>query len=185
MNLAAGARRLRRFNVRRRWSSKRRRGANAALLPRSSERCLRNTFSIIGAMKPFGRTGRTPILPRRVMGRSFFQRLCALVILPLLLLAGGCSTFNRDWKRAAANPVPANDIQGRWDGRWLSEVNGHNGRLRCLVSQSSPGKYEARFHAKYRKILSFGYTVVLNVQRTNDLFTFQGEADLGWLAGGQ
>ncbi|MBM3831745.1 MAG: hypothetical protein FJ403_00420 [Verrucomicrobia bacterium] len=107
------------------------------------------------------------------------------MILPLLLLAGGCSTFNRDWKRAAANPVPANDIQGRWDGRWLSEVNGHNGRLRCLVSQSSPGKYEARFHAKYRKILSFGYTVVLNVQRTNDLFTFQGEADLGWLAGGQ
>jgi len=66
----------------------------------------------------------------------------------------------------------------------MSDKNGHNGKLRCLITHAENSVYHARFHAKYWKILSFGYTVPLTVQRSNDVFRFVGEADLGKLAGG-
>jgi len=106
------------------------------------------------------------------------------VLLIGMLFGSGCSTFNRDWKIAGANPAPAAGLEGRWQGDWLSGVNGHSGMLRCIVTESADGSYHARFKAKYRKVLSFGYTVPLKVERTENLFKFQGEADLGWLAGG-
>jgi hypothetical protein len=100
-------------------------------------------------------------------------------------LAGfGCSSFNRDWKKAAVTSTPASGLNGRWEGTWRSAVNGHNGKLRALITETGPGKYSARFHAKYQKILSFGYTVPLQVAQTDSGFTFRGEADLGSLAGG-
>ena len=97
-------------------------------------------------------------------------------------MSGGCA-FNRAWN-AATTPVPANDIQGRWQGTWASEANGHIGKLRCLITKQDDGKYQARYHAKYRKILSFGYSVTLDAQQTDSSFKFIGHADLGWYAGG-
>jgi len=99
------------------------------------------------------------------------------------LLASGCS-FNRAWNAAGKTSAPANDIQGRWDGVWLSEVNDHTGKLRCLVTKQAEGKYHARYHAQYRKIFSFGYTVTLEGKQTGGSFVFSGDADLGWYAGG-
>jgi len=108
-----------------------------------------------------------------------------VTVLALLMLAGaGCSSFNSAWKHAASAPVPANDIQGRWEGVWLSQTNGHTGKLRCLVSKKTQGEYHARFHAKYRKILSFGYTVPLAATNVGGVYHFHGDADLGWYAGG-
>ena len=109
-----------------------------------------------------------------------------LMFLPLVvsLCATGCSTFDRDWKAAAATTVPVNDISGCWQGTWRSDVNGHTDKLRCLVARQSETNYTARFHAKYHKILSFGYTVNLAVKESGEMFHFQGEANLGKLAGG-
>src|SRR5579872_1020933 len=103
--------------------------------------------------------------------------------LVLLMLQAGCTTFNHDWKQAASKPAPTDDIQGRWQGVWKSEVTGHTDQLRCVVTQESDGNYRARFHAKYHKVLSFGYTVPLKAEPVagNDR-KFKGEADLGWLA---
>jgi hypothetical protein len=107
------------------------------------------------------------------------------LFLAALLLLTGCSSFNRDWKRAAADlPQPTNGLAGRWDGFWMSDRNGHNGRLRCIITPGGTMSYDARFHAKYWKILTFGYTVPLQAERSNEVFRFQGEADLGKLAGG-
>src|SRR6185295_8959422 len=83
------------------------------------------------------------------------------------LLLNGCSSFNRDWGAAAVTGAPGDDIRGRWLGTWLSEVNGHTGQLRCLLARDATGGYQARFHAKYKKIFSFGYTVPLTVEATN------------------
>jgi hypothetical protein len=104
----------------------------------------------------------------------------------LVLVAAGCSTFNRDWKAAARSAPLADTIEGRWDGTWRSETNGHHGRLRCLITRRPDGDYDARFHANYNIILPlrYGYTVPLEVQETNGVFKFQGKAKLGWLAGG-
>ncbi len=97
-------------------------------------------------------------------------------------MSSGCS-FNRAWNAAATTPVPANDLQGRWQGTWVSEANAHSGKLRCLVTRLEDGKYQARYHAKYRKILGFGYTAVIDATQTEGSFKFTGEADLGWAGG--
>ncbi len=112
-------------------------------------------------------------------------RVVFAFVLPAgLLLASGCATFNRDWTTSANQPTPTNSLLGRWEGTWLSEVNGHNGNLRCVVTQKQDGTYRARFHAIYQKVLGFGYTVQLDVTETNGVFQFRGRANLGWWAGG-
>jgi hypothetical protein len=110
------------------------------------------------------------------------------LVMPLLqiaglLLAGGC-TFNHAWTEAAKERYSTNSLLGSWEGTWLSEVNGHSGNLRCVVTLKDDGTYRARFHATYKKVLGFGYKVPLKATETNGVFRFNGEADLGWWAGG-
>ena len=107
----------------------------------------------------------------------------SLVLLTSLLFASGCSSFNYDWNHAAATP-PANDLSGRWQGTWRSEVTGHTDQLRCIVTKTDPATYEARFRAKYHTVLSFSYTVPLKVEKTVTGYKFSGQADLGAMAGG-
>ena len=102
-----------------------------------------------------------------------------------ILFAVGCSSFNRDWKKAADHPV--HGIEGRWIGRWLSDHNQHNGALRCLINKKEGDLYETRFHAKYKLsflTISYPYNMEMTITWTDDAFNFKGEADLGWLAGG-
>ncbi|MBI5799579.1 MAG: hypothetical protein HZA92_02475 [Verrucomicrobia bacterium] len=96
-----------------------------------------------------------------------------------LLLFSGCSTFNRDWKAAAAKPTPADSIEGSWEGKWLSGHNGHNGRLRALIRKLDSGQYETRFHAKYGVVFSFGMQANLDVKPVGGQWQFSGEEDLG------
>jgi len=98
------------------------------------------------------------------------------------MLGAGCTTFNHDWK--VAQSVPATELQGRWQGFWLSDANGHTGKLRCVISKREDGDYRARFHANYGKVLNFGYTVTLKVEPLDGSYKFHGQANLGWLAGG-
>ncbi|GEM_PF-304797 len=99
-------------------------------------------------------------------------------------LLSGCSSFEHDWQKTAQSPAPTDGLQGRWDGTWLSDANGHDGRLRCIVTRKPDGSYRARFHAVYRKVLTFGYTVPLNVTPADGIYGFSGQADLHWYAGG-
>lgn len=108
----------------------------------------------------------------------------ALTALLAAALLSGCSGFGREWRAAAKQPTPTNDITGRWEGRWVSASNGHHGKLRCVMTRATGDLCLARFHATYAGVFSFGYTATLNV--TNDVagFRLNGEADLGKLAGG-
>lgn len=101
----------------------------------------------------------------------------------LATFSTGCS-FSRAWSKASKEPTPTNDITGRWEGKWLSDRNGHNGRLRCVVTHDETGQYQFHYHAVYWKILRAGYQVKLDVQREGDNFILKGNSDLGWLGGG-
>jgi len=107
-----------------------------------------------------------------------------LMALAQLCFLPGCTTFDQAWGKSAKESFPTNSILGCWEGTWLSEANGHNGKLRCVITPKSEGTYNARFHAIYKKVLGFGYTVSLKATDTNGVFGFSGEANLGWWAGG-
>ena len=113
------------------------------------------------------------------MIQALRKQLVRGVALAALLILSGCSTFNRDWKSAAAKPMPANSVEGRWEGKWHSDHNGHTGGLRALVTKLDSGQYEARFHATYAVVLSFSSTVNLDVRPAGGLQQFSGSADLG------
>jgi hypothetical protein len=102
--------------------------------------------------------------------------------LAIMVLLNGCSTFNRDWNAAVTSP--RSGILGPWEGVWKSETTGHTDKLRCLVSERNDHRYEARFHAKYRNIFVFNYTVLLGFEKTDSELMLSGKADLGYLPGG-
>jgi hypothetical protein len=104
----------------------------------------------------------------------------------LLIFASicGCSSFNHAWKQAGLKPTPRNSIAGRWEGRWISDVNGHHGALRCLMTHDTNSTYRAWFRATYGGLLHFSYTARWEIQPHDIGWEFNGEADLGKLAGG-
>jgi hypothetical protein len=113
-----------------------------------------------------------------------FDRYGVFILLLGTLLSSGCSSFDRAWAKSAHEPLMGNRLLGSWGGSWKSDANGHNGSLRCVITQKRDGTYKARFHAVYKKVIGFGYTATLQATETNGTFHFKGEADLGWWAGG-
>lgn len=118
---------------------------------------------------------------------SFALRRLVMVAV-LFLGCAGCSRFEKDWRAAAAlNSSGTNSLASRWQGTWKSDVNGHTDELRCLITPADEGQFKAHYHARYRRGLfrfTFQYTVPLVARQTPDGWSFSGEANLGWLAGG-
>ncbi|HWE03453.1 MAG TPA: hypothetical protein VG326_13695 [Tepidisphaeraceae bacterium] len=114
-----------------------------------------------------------------------FRRFGCWTICAAVMLLGGCSSFDRDWN-AAAGVAPANpvDITGRWQGTWASSVGTHHGDLRCLITRTDAVTYHARYAATYGGIFHFEYEIPLVGEREGEWIHFEGDADLGALAGG-
>ena len=106
------------------------------------------------------------------------------IALLVIAVVCGCSSFNRDWRRAAVAAPGENAMEGPWEGRWTSDANHHHGGLRCLMVQESNSIYQARFRATYGRIFHFSYTARLETQPHYGGWEFNGEANLGSLAGG-
>jgi hypothetical protein len=128
------------------------------------------------------------------MKRAFAGLVIGLV---LMVVGTGCA-FDRKWramKRAELvdNAPAADGLAGRWEGRWVSDANGHSGGLRAIITPApqtltADRHYHAEFDASYMGLLRFGYGMTL-VAKTNQAATgghvsFHGEEDLGAMAGG-
>jgi hypothetical protein len=100
------------------------------------------------------------------------------------LFMAGCSTFERDWNAMSTDPAGEVGMEGRWEGTWQSDENGHNGGLRCIITADEDDTLTARYHATYGSIFTFEYEMPMVVRREGDVYHFAAEADLGWLAGG-
>lgn len=99
-------------------------------------------------------------------------------------LTANCRDFHEHWQAAAA-PARDGDMSGRWHGEWISAATGHRGPLRCVIHTISDQRWFARFHAGYAKIFRACYGADLHVAQLGpDRYTFSGNSDLGWAAGG-
>ncbi|MEM9481304.1 MAG: hypothetical protein AAGA58_16765 [Verrucomicrobiota bacterium] len=81
--------------------------------------------------------------------------------------------------------TPPNGIEGAWEGTWLSNMNGHNGKLRGVVTKKSDTEYEFLYWASWGKIFSGSFPAVHTVvpAEDGDGFTLSGTEDLGALGG--
>jgi len=102
-----------------------------------------------------------------VSNRTSLVLLCSLAT----LLLSSCTNpgFNSAYRQSVADYKAADSkpkISGPWEGYWLSDVNGHTGKLRALAKPAAPtvpidgagGRYTFRYHATWAKVLSGGYT---------------------------
>jgi hypothetical protein len=100
----------------------------------------------------------------------------AALFLFVAVFTAGCSSFDRSWRNP---PAQSAGIAGRWEGRWQSARTGHNGKLRAIITPQTVSRYDARFRATYRSVLSAEYGVTLNVKQRGARSQFRGAADLG------
>ncbi len=108
--------------------------------------------------------------------------------LGLLLLVGGCSSFDRAWEASPPRTTSDSLPTGCWEGTWHSDGNGHQGSLRCIVTRRDNSEFDARYYATYSWWIipfSFEYTVPLTIVRDGDSWYSRGSAELScWVAGG-
>lgn len=110
-------------------------------------------------------------------------RLRAFCLLAVCGALTGCS-FDREWQAAQTYAYPEYELAGCWEGTWQSDYNGHNGGLRAIITKQGDGYYNAHFHATYAVVIPFEFEIPMLVTDEGRAYTFEGQADLGWLAGG-
>ena len=94
------------------------------------------------------------------------------------------SKFERSWQSYTPRPNTMQTIEGRWHGEWVSEVSGHHGELKCLLSRIGSDHLEAIFLASFLKFLRVGYAAHLSATEAGNGLRLKGNSDLGTLAGG-
>jgi hypothetical protein len=97
-------------------------------------------------------------------------------------LASNCREFRDRWDRAASGG--AGDLTGRWEGEWISGATGHRGPLRCVLERIDDSGWRATFRGGYAGVFRACYSTILTMRRDGERWTFSGESDIGWLAGG-
>jgi hypothetical protein len=93
-------------------------------------------------------------------------RVLCFLSLVACLTSCGTAGFHKEWR--AVKPG-ADGLSGAWEGTWLSESNGHSGKLKAVIgegqgTQASP----VRYYATWAGLLSGGF-------RTEHRFTKQGQ----------
>ena len=101
-------------------------------------------------------------------------------------LLSGCSSFDPRWKAAGETfPAAPRALEGHWQGNWVSDGDGHQGGLRCIITHKQSDIYVASFHATFWNLFQFSYAFDLKASQVSPTrYQFSGDSDLGWIAGG-
>ena|SRR5215204_5110513 len=115
-----------------------------------------------------------------------------LLLLSIVLLGSGCSSYERRWN-AAQSPVHTTDpFVGSYAGKWESvRYKAATGKLWCILTQQAPDLYLAEFRATWHGIFSSTHSVTLRViERTKaadrPIAAFTGAAEIRmWIGSGR
>lgn len=110
------------------------------------------------------------------------KKLPLLFLLFITLFQSGCLTYHTSWKK----PELRNDdhITGRWQGSWISEHNGHKGKLRAVATHKEGNLYQFKFGATFMLLLTASYEVDFTILSSDNVDTLTGEANLPGYMGG-
>ncbi len=107
-----------------------------------------------------------------------------------LLLIGFCSVlthcasprFERAWDESVSQPKSYSSPTGPWTGKWNTKTNGHEGGLRCIVSEveNKSGKLQFWYHATWGPGFSAPFKVKYDAVKTgSNHFEIKGSENLG------
>ena len=107
-------------------------------------------------------------------------------VIPLLLVAvasllTSCGSFNKQWEEAIGSNYTG--VEGPWEGTWKSDMNGHNGKLRAVVTKKSPTEYEFVYWATWGDVFSGSFPAVHTLKAKGKGYELSGTEDLGALGG--
>jgi hypothetical protein len=110
------------------------------------------------------------------------SRVAQLGIASALLatLTTGCSTFHEDARAARTRSLPADSVEGFWEGRWYEADNPkHGGKLRCVLTRTGDTLYRVAARSQWRGIFSASYdaTLVLTPSTPGE-YLIQGDKDI-------
>ena len=111
---------------------------------------------------------------------------CLMFLLALSLSSCASSRFEREWR--SKQYQKATDLTGSWEGKWLSDSNGHTGKLRCIVRQVSGSQhdYSFQYQASWGIFLRGIFTIHCKALRSGlQEWKVSGSKDLGKLLGGE
>jgi hypothetical protein len=132
----------------------------------------------------------TPKATEEISGSTRFASIPMMRFLILSFaccLLASCSTaFKREWKVATARSATS-EIEGAWQGTWISTANGHHGNLRCIVGpkKSPQGDREFHYHATWAGLVGGAYRATHRVLDSKGVATFTGEHLMPRWAGGR
>ncbi len=114
------------------------------------------------------------------------MKVTPIAILVLLVASlCQCSTYQSAWREAAAKPVQSSGLEGAYEGKWVSEATGHEGKLRCVISKpedAAANTYDFHYWAKWG-LLSGDFKTPQTVTRIGNIWHTSGAMDLGSLGG--
>ena len=109
------------------------------------------------------------------------------VYLTFLLLSTfahtGCLTYHTSWKKPLVTKEP-DPLEGRWKGTWVSDQNGHKGKLRAVATHVGGDQYRFQFGATYMMFLTASYDVQFTITKDGDSHYLTGEQELPGYMGG-
>ena len=115
---------------------------------------------------------------------SYLKTLLPALSLCFLVSCGSFS-FDSAWQKAnkeysAGKTTP---VTGPWEGTWLSDKNGHKGKLLCVVKPAGGTKESDRYHFRYWATwagpLQGGFKAEFEIQKMGTQYHVQGREDLG------
>ena len=115
---------------------------------------------------------------------SIGKKLAIVTVIGALCFAlVSCTDFKKNWAEELTKNNKPTDLTGAWEGTWKSDVNGHTGKLRCIITKQPDGQYEFHYWAQWQKVLSGSFRQNYEVKKKGNTFTFSGEKDLGKFGG--
>ena len=80
--------------------------------------------------------------------------------------------------------IQAQDLSGNWQGCWISQNNGHRGRMNATLCQNSCGQIEAKFRGTFFRVLPFRYRAKLDIiHQEPGMTVLSGSKKLGPIMG--
>jgi len=107
-----------------------------------------------------------------------------LIVFCSILCSCASPKFEREWNRSVAEykTQRTSTPTGPWNGKWLTKTNGHEGALRCIVTEveNQPGKLQFWYHATWAEVFSAPFKVKYDIEeKSRSHFKIEGTENLG------